>query len=262
MAVVSTKILVTHPGFSGTGSNFFGVIDISNPAAPAWSSANLATNALTGVPTSVANFNNRAYFSVGNTLQFSDVLVPTTRSNASQALTVGDTTAITAQSGLPFQTTSGGVVGALVVFKQSQIWQVTGDPTTSNLALTVCISVVMALPDYPYSKITNKELCNIPIYGAEDMYHVHFSEVMMGTAPREVNGKVVDLPGPVTAGDYVLVATGEGETITGARRSVYSGLKKIKIPNSPFYRTDIGAGRLKKQLPELQRLGYLKGLSD
>ena len=126
---------------------------------------------------------------------------------------------------------------------------------------TVCISVLMALPDFPYSKITNKELCNIPIYNAEDMEHIHWSEVMIGVAPREVNGKVVDLPGPVTAGDYVLIATGLGETITGARRSAYSSLKKVKIPNSPFYRTDIGAGRLKKQLPDLQRLGYGVGLS-
>lgn len=135
MTVVSTKILITHPGFSGTGSNFFGVIDISNPASPAWSSSNLATNPLTAVPTSVSNYNNRAYFSVANTLNFSDVLSPLTRTNASQALTIGDTTAITAQSGLPIQTTSAGVVGALVVFKQTQIWQVTGDPATNNLAL-------------------------------------------------------------------------------------------------------------------------------
>ncbi|WP_193098019.1 hypothetical protein [Burkholderia sp. Z1] len=146
MAVVGTKILVTHPGFTGAGSNFFGVVDISNPAAPAWSSANLATNPLTGVPTSVANFNNRAYFAVGNVLNFSDPLVPTTRTNASQAVTIGDTTPITAQSGLPIQTTSGGVIGALVVFKASQVWQVTGDPTTANLALnyisltTGCVS--------------------------------------------------------------------------------------------------------------------------
>ncbi|KWN69147.1 hypothetical protein [Burkholderia ubonensis] len=135
MAVVGTKIIVTHPGFSGAGANFFGVVDISNPAAPAWSSSNLATNPLTGVPTSVANFNNRAYFAVGNTLQFSDSLNPLTRTNASQAVTVGDTTPITAQSGLPIQTTSAGVIGALVAFKQGQIWQVTGDPTTNNLAL-------------------------------------------------------------------------------------------------------------------------------
>ncbi|KWB54181.1 hypothetical protein [Burkholderia ubonensis] len=135
MTVVGTKILITHPGFSGTGSNFFGVVDVSNPSAPAWSSSNLATNPLTGVPTSVANFNNRAYFAVGNTLQFSDPLNPLTRTNASQAVTVGDTTPITAQSGLPIQTTSAGVIGALVAFKQSQVWQITGDPATNNLAV-------------------------------------------------------------------------------------------------------------------------------
>ncbi|AIO74674.1 hypothetical protein [Burkholderia multivorans] len=146
MAVVGTKILITHPGFSGSGTNFFGVIDISNPAAPAWSSSNLATNGLTGVPTSVANFNNRAWFAVGNTLQFSDPLAPLTRTNATQAVTIGDTTPITAQSGLPIQTTTAGVIGALVVFKANQVWQVTGDPTTNNLALnyisltTGCIS--------------------------------------------------------------------------------------------------------------------------
>ena len=136
MAVVSTKILVTHPGFSGAGANIFGVIDITTPATPAWSSTDLATNPMGKVPTSVANFNNRAYFSYnGNHLAFSDVLVPTTRTNASQDLTVGDTTPITAQSGLPVQTTSSGVIGALVVFKGSSIWQITGDPATNNLGL-------------------------------------------------------------------------------------------------------------------------------
>lgn len=146
MAVISTKIIVTHPGFSGTGANFFGVIDISTPSAPTWTSSNTATNPLPGVPTSVANYNNRAYFSVGNIDYFSDVLVPTTRTNASQSVTLGDTTPITAQSGLPLQTTSSGVIGALVVFKGSQVWQITGDPTTNNLALnfisltTGCVS--------------------------------------------------------------------------------------------------------------------------
>ncbi|MFT4068929.1 hypothetical protein [Paraburkholderia sp.] len=135
VAVVSTKILITHPGFNGSGSNFFGVIDISNPAAPAWSSSNLATNPLPGVPTAVANYNNRAYFAVGNAGYFSDVLAPLTRTNASQSVTVGDTTLIAAFSGLPVQTLSAGVIGALVIFKGSQIWQVTGDPTTNNLAL-------------------------------------------------------------------------------------------------------------------------------
>jgi len=135
MAVISTKIIVTHPGFSGVGAGFFGVIDISTPATPAWSAANTATNALPGVPTSVANFNNRAWFSVANIDYFSDVLAPTTRTNATQSVTLGDTTPITAQSGLPVTTTSSGVLGALIVFKGTQIWQITGDITTNNLAL-------------------------------------------------------------------------------------------------------------------------------
>ena len=152
---------------------------------------------------------------------------------------------------------------ALIEGDQAQ-WmldKVNGRDTMKCKLDTVCISVLMALPDFPYSKITNKELCGIPIYNGEDAEHLHWSEVMIGTAPREINGKVVDLPGPVTAGDYVLVATGTGETITGARRSAYSAIKKVKIPNSPFYRTDIGVGRLQKQLPELQKMGYATGLS-
>ena len=137
MAVVSTKILVTHPGFSGTGTNFFGVIDIATPATPAWSSTDLTTNPMGKVPTAVANFNNRAYFAYNsNHLALSDVLAPTVRTNASQDLTVGDTTPITALCGLPVTTTSAGIIGSLSVFKVSQIWQVVGDPATSNLALS------------------------------------------------------------------------------------------------------------------------------
>ncbi|MGR3910014.1 hypothetical protein Q3A80_23515 [Burkholderia sp. SR8] len=135
MAVVGPNVVVTHPGFSGSGSNFFGVINISNPSAPSWSAANTATNALPGVPTSVANFNNRAWFAIGNVAHYSDVLAPTTRTNASQSVTFGDTTPITVFAGLPVQTTSGGVTAALIVFKASQIWQVTGDPATNNLGV-------------------------------------------------------------------------------------------------------------------------------
>lgn len=135
VSVVGTKILITHPGFIGTGILFFGVIDISNPVAPAWSATNLATNALPSAPTWVANLNNRAYYACANVLYFSDALLPLQASNAGQSLTLGDPTPITQVQGLPVQTTSAGVVQALLAFKSSQIWQITGDTTTSNLAL-------------------------------------------------------------------------------------------------------------------------------
>jgi hypothetical protein len=136
MAVVSTYILITHPGFSGAGANFFGAINIANPAAPVWSSQNLATNPLPSVPTTVANYNNRAWLSCGNTNYFSDVLAPLTRTNATNSVTLGDTTPITAQSGLPIQTISAGVIGGLIAFKGTSIWQITGDITENNLAVS------------------------------------------------------------------------------------------------------------------------------
>lgn len=135
-----------------------------------------------------------------------------------------------------------------------------GQDTIEAIEGEVCVSVVVALPDFPYSKITNKDLCGIPIRGAEDMEHIHLSEVMIADVPTMVGDKVVTLPGLATCGDYTLVVTGTGDSITTARRSAYRAVDKVKIPNNPFYRLDIGAGRMKKHLPTLHRLGYAKGL--
>lgn len=133
MASVGVYIIVTHPGFAGAGT-MFGWFDITNPAAPVWTAGDTATNGLPSVPKSVANFNNRAYFACGNTTPYTDVLT-LTRTSASQALTIGDASAVTALSGLPVQTTSSGIVQAMIVFKAFQTWQVTGDSAASNLAL-------------------------------------------------------------------------------------------------------------------------------
>ena len=138
IASIGSKLIFTHPGFSGSPGFSFGVLDISNPAAPAWSSANTTGGlVLPSVPTAVANFNNRAYYALKNTVVYSDVLNPTVVTNATQALTVGDASQITGFAGLPIQTTSSGVIGSLLIFKASQVWQVTGDPAdpTPDLAL-------------------------------------------------------------------------------------------------------------------------------
>lgn len=157
--------------------------------------------------------------------------------------------------------------------RHNVIAQMRGDPANWMLDLMqgrdtidfnegeVCVSVVVALPDFPYSRLTNKEVSGIPVYeAANDPEHIHPSEIMMGECPVEVDGKVVTLPNWVTSGDYVLVGTGTGATISAARRSVYAAIKKVKIPASPMYRTDIGRGRLMKQLPKLAAMGYCPGL--
>lgn len=133
-ALIGSKLVFTHPGYTGAGNVFFGYIDLANPAVPVMHAGNTAVNGLVSATTGVVNFNNRAYFIVGNQLKYTDVLDPTTRTNASQALTLGDTNNVVALAGLPIQTTSSGVISALLAFKSSQIWQITGDTTTNDLS--------------------------------------------------------------------------------------------------------------------------------
>lgn len=120
-----------------------------------------------------------------------------------------------------------------------------------------CVSVVMAIPDFPYSHLTAKEVSGIPIYlGEADPAAIHLSEVQIGESWMQVGDKPVKMMCYLSAGDYIAVVTGIGETITGARRSVYSTIKKIKMPADPFYRTDIGAGRMVKELALIQKHGF------
>lgn len=121
-----------------------------------------------------------------------------------------------------------------------------------------CVSVVLAIPDFPYSKMTNKEVSDIPVHLHDaDPKSVHLSEVKKGEAWVQVKDKPVKMPCYVTSGDYVAVVTGTGETISGARRSAYTTVKKISLPADPFYRTDIGV-RLREALPEIQKHGYAR----
>jgi phosphoribosylamine--glycine ligase len=127
----------------------------------------------------------------------------------------------------------------------------------------VACGVVMAIPDFPFSRFTRKDVHGIPIYNLNNKNryrrHIHPCEVMWGEAPTDVNGKVVTLPCVTTAGDYLLVGSGLGESVRAARARAYRALESLEVPNSPFWRPDIGQ-RLKKQLPTIQSQGFAKGL--
>lgn len=140
MDIVGSIILVTHPGFAGTG-NWFGTINISNVSTPVWSAGNItgtggfAFNSSTGVPVAVKAFNGRAYWAYNSVsgpsaTVFSDVLAPTTVTNAGsvQIITYDDNVPITALGALPLSNQLGGIIQALMVFKGvSNIYQITGD---------------------------------------------------------------------------------------------------------------------------------------
>jgi hypothetical protein len=105
-------------------------------SAPLWGGGNLNTNPLPQVPVCAGSFNGRAFYGFSNYAVFSDILNPTQVTYASQALQLGDSTAITAFAGLPFvNTVTGGALQALIVFKGAgSMYQITGDAALSNLS--------------------------------------------------------------------------------------------------------------------------------
>jgi phosphoribosylamine--glycine ligase len=138
-----------------------------------------------------------------------------------------------------------------------------GQPHVPFLLGPLAIGVVLSVPDYPYSRMTGKEIVGIPIYGVTPKLrpHIHFSEAMWAEAPVEIGDRIEMRPMWVTAGDYVLTMTALAKTVQDAKTLVYRRLSRIKkrMPSSPMYRTDIG-DRLSAQLPILQKQGFAKGL--
>jgi phosphoribosylamine--glycine ligase len=132
-----------------------------------------------------------------------------------------------------------------------------GDTPPTRQLNTVAVGVVMAIPPYPMGHERTEEVVNVPIWGVtpgiED--NLHFCDVMLGTAPSGVTQE----PHLATAGSYVLVSTGVGETVVKARNEAHRVLERIRIPASPFWRNDIGS-RLRSEIPKLQEHGYARGL--
>ena len=132
---------------------------------------------------------------------------------------------------------------------------------TLRVSDKIACGVVITMPPYPHDKGTPQdEHCGYPMFDltVDDVTkNVHLAAVMCGSAPAMVNGKVkLKHEQFVTAGNYVCIVTGTGDTVEDARDDCYTRIKKkINIPNSLGYRVDVGC-RLENQLPNLHKMGY------
>lgn len=124
----------------------------------------------------------------------------------------------------------------------------------------MAVGIVMAIPPYPNGRGTDEEVIGIPIYGITDKNRDSIHPSMIMEAETWVNdGGIKKAPGWVTAGDYVLCATGVDTYVNKARDKALAVLDDLKdTPASPFWRRQIG-NRLKQQLPKLQAMGYATG---
>lgn len=137
VAGITPTSVILSQATTGSGSATALTFTSGTLAAPLWGAGQMGGGALTfPVPPSfVAQFNGRAWWAVNNTLVFSDSLIPMQCSLGTQAVTCGDSTPVTALSGLPLANqVTGGIVQSLIAFKGSQVYfQITGDPATNNL---------------------------------------------------------------------------------------------------------------------------------
>jgi phosphoribosylamine-glycine ligase len=131
---------------------------------------------------------------------------------------------------------------------------------TNFLTDAPATGIVLAIPDFPYNRLPRKAVSGVPIYNLDKVSaNIHPCELKAGKAPVEKGNKIVEETHLVSAGTYLLVAAAAAPSFEKSREAAYSALKELSVPNSPIYRTDIG-GRLRSQLPKLQKLGYATSL--
>lgn len=128
------------------------------------------------------------------------------------------------------------------------------DTTTFNEDIGVCL--VLAHADFPHGNAESRDTCGVPIYGITkgNQKHIHPQMVQIAKLPTMDGDKVVDRSMWATAGDYVAVITGYGNSIEQARRRAYKTADQIYVAN-PILRDDVGEA-MKEQLPKLHDMGY------
>ena len=125
-----------------------------------------------------------------------------------------------------------------------------------EVSTAIAAGVVVAVPDYPYSKETNAEVQDIPIYGVTEKNRRYIApqSVKMAKLPSMVDGKVAEVDMWATCGDYVAVVTGTGRSVKQATGRAYRVVKELDVPDMMF-RDDVGE-KLEKELPKLQEHGF------
>lgn len=128
-----------------------------------------------------------------------------------------------------------------------------------DVAVGVVLATNVAAVSGSNDKIKRKDLSGIPIYDLDNdnPYRAGISpvEVQSGTMPDDVDGQIEERRGMVSAGGYLVVATGAAPTVRQAKAEAYKAAASVEIPNSVLMRTDIG-DRCRSDIPRLQSFGF------
>jgi len=131
---------------------------------------------------------------------------------------------------------------------------------TLEIEEKTCVGVVMANSDFPFNKFDEQSYLDFPVLAdGADYKHLHPCEMKLSKTIKMMDGKMVEnVPEWGTAGSYIIVCTGVGDSVSEAKDKAYKQVDKVKFGNDEHHRTDIG-DRCEKALGKLHKLGFCKG---
>jgi len=133
---------------------------------------------------------------------------------------------------------------------------------TLEVDFKTCVGVVMANSDFPHNKNEEESYLDFPVLTekaeGDDYKFIHPCEVKLSKTVKMVDG-VLDEEAYEwgTAGSYIVVCTGVGDTVSEAKDKAYDIVDKVKFGNDEHHRTDIG-DKCDDALKKLHKLGYCK----
>ena len=133
---------------------------------------------------------------------------------------------------------------------------------TLEVDFKTCVGVVMANSDFPHNKNEEESYLDFPVLTekaeGDDYKFIHPCEVKLSKTVKMVDG-VLDEEAYEwgTAGSYIVVCTGVGDTVSEAKDKAYDVVDKVKFGNDEHHRTDIGE-KCDDALKKLHKLGYCK----
>jgi phosphoribosylamine--glycine ligase len=130
---------------------------------------------------------------------------------------------------------------------------------TLEVEYKTTVGVVIANADFPFNKRDEDDYLDFPVLTDDiDYKNLHPCEMKLSSTMKMIDGELCEnIPELGTAGSYIIVLTGTGNTISEAKDKAYANVKKVKVGNDPQYRTDIGE-KCEKALAKLKKHGYCK----